>query len=540
MCLPIKLKMPEHFFEEEVRDGYAVSRTQKKIWAVELDLLNELQRVCKKHNLRLQVFYGTLLGAIRHKGFIPWDDDLDVCLERMDFEKLQEVAQKEFSHPYFFQTALSDRHYFCPYGRLRNSDTTGAIAWTADPDYNNGIYVDVYVYDKCPQTRLMFCIFHFLYRLCCSLMRIHSYNGHCASRMKDWIYRMLRPVVRVFSFSFLYRIYLALLAANEKSSKVGFLYEPQWGVKFDELFDLSDIEKTIEWKYENLTVPVISCYDKYLTRSYGDYTRFPAIEERGAWHEGKIHFDPDISYKEYFRRLGIIPKSINLKVAFTFDDGLKDHILYAAPLLEKYGYKGMFCITTDFIGRDRYLTWDDVRELKRRGHEIAAHSVSHQNLYDLLLQGRTEEIKREIVEAKTIIETETSSSVRYFAFPYNACNGQLFKMVRAEGMEPLSPHRINLGGAPANPVEELGVFLCGRAAREKYAILMFHGIADQKAYAYYPECSGLAFEKRLIDVKKYDGVKYVVVNYADYTWPIRDMHFLPYRVYNKLCRTLGL
>ena len=88
MKLPIKIKLPEHFLEKEVRCGYSVTEKAKKIWAVELDLLAEFDRVCRKHDINYQIFAGTLLGAVRHEGFSPWDDDVDVCLLRGDYEKL--------------------------------------------------------------------------------------------------------------------------------------------------------------------------------------------------------------------------------------------------------------------------------------------------------------------------------------------------------------------------------------------------------------------------------------------------------------------
>ena len=79
--LPIKIKLPLGFLDEEERSGFRVCLNQKKIWAIELDLLSEFMRVCAKHKIKYQVFAGTLLGAVRHGGYIPWDDDLDVCLD---------------------------------------------------------------------------------------------------------------------------------------------------------------------------------------------------------------------------------------------------------------------------------------------------------------------------------------------------------------------------------------------------------------------------------------------------------------------------
>ena len=95
--LPIKLKLPEGFLEPEERCGYQVTTKLKKIWAVELDLLDQFQKVCAKHNIKYQVFAGTLLGAVRHKGFIPWDDDIDVCMPREDYDKILPLLKDFFS-----------------------------------------------------------------------------------------------------------------------------------------------------------------------------------------------------------------------------------------------------------------------------------------------------------------------------------------------------------------------------------------------------------------------------------------------------------
>ena len=73
---------------------------------VELDLLAEFDRVCRKHGLTYFVDSGTLLGAVRHKGFIPWDDDIDLIMQREDYERLVQIAAQEFQHPYFFSDSL--------------------------------------------------------------------------------------------------------------------------------------------------------------------------------------------------------------------------------------------------------------------------------------------------------------------------------------------------------------------------------------------------------------------------------------------------
>ena len=97
-----------------------------------------------------------------------------------------------------------------------------------------------------------------------------------------------------------------------------------------------------------------------------------------------------------------------LRVALTFDDSLKDHLLVAAPMLEERGWRGTFCIVTDRIGRDdSRLSWDDVRELVRRGHEIATHTASHRDLLTLLDSEGEEAVRREIGGSADRILAET-------------------------------------------------------------------------------------------------------------------------------------
>lgn len=144
--------IPDSFYEGETRDGYFVSPEMKSVWAVELDLLNEFSKVCDKHQLKWFVHAGTMLGAIRHHGFIPWDDDIDVVMPRCDFEKMCSLGPQEFKHPYFYQTEETDRLLARNFARLRNSNTTAIQKWEKDfhYPYNQGIFIDVFPMDNIP------------------------------------------------------------------------------------------------------------------------------------------------------------------------------------------------------------------------------------------------------------------------------------------------------------------------------------------------------------------------------------------------------
>ena len=119
-------------YRDEMRDGFLVTTDRKKIWQVEMELLAELDRICRRHGLRYFVDYGTLLGAVRHKGFIPWDDDIDVVMMRPDYERLKLVIAREgLREPFFFQTAYTDNIELWT-GKLMNKNTSGVQDFAAD------------------------------------------------------------------------------------------------------------------------------------------------------------------------------------------------------------------------------------------------------------------------------------------------------------------------------------------------------------------------------------------------------------------------
>ncbi len=153
--LPIQTKFPEHFFKEEIRCNYRITKEIKQLWAVLLDLMLEFNRVCKKNNIQYALDSGTLLGAIRHKGFIPWDDDVDVIMLRSEFDKLCKIAPKEFKQPYFWQTNETDPGSARRHAQLRNSATTGILKEEMKNGvplyaFNQGIFLDVFILDEIP------------------------------------------------------------------------------------------------------------------------------------------------------------------------------------------------------------------------------------------------------------------------------------------------------------------------------------------------------------------------------------------------------
>lgn len=125
------LEFPNDFFEDEVRDDFFVSSTMKRYWAGCLDIVKQIELICKRHDIQYYADWGTLLGAIRHKGFIPWDDDMDICVKRPDYERLIKYLEVELppdytvytpfnnpKHPQFFAGVRNGKKFQCNKERI--------------------------------------------------------------------------------------------------------------------------------------------------------------------------------------------------------------------------------------------------------------------------------------------------------------------------------------------------------------------------------------------------------------------------------------
>lgn len=111
----------ESFFKEEVRDGFLIEEMMKRAWAAQIEVLKEVEKFCKRHNINYYAEWGTLLGAVRHKGFIPWDDDIDICMKREDYQILLKYGMEELPEGYYIINPYTDAEFGDPFTRVVNS-----------------------------------------------------------------------------------------------------------------------------------------------------------------------------------------------------------------------------------------------------------------------------------------------------------------------------------------------------------------------------------------------------------------------------------
>jgi len=294
------IEIPADFFAAEERCGYLVDEKRKKIWAAELGLLDRFARVCAEHDLHWFAMGGTLLGAVRHKGFIPWDDDIDVIMPRRDYDKLLEIGSGEFAEPYFFQTPETERDFFRTHVQIRDSRTTGAIGEDIGRDINRGIFIDVFVLDESPDDPVL------LERHRRALRRLTRKASHSTfvheyrSAFKRAWYRLLATSVfgRGYSAAEYFRRFQA---ESRKYSGAGCSRAAHTALSYRDgvIWDAADWSETVMLDFEMMKIPAPKGFDAILRRQYGDYTVIP--DDKNGTAHGHVIFEPEISYKDYFK-----------------------------------------------------------------------------------------------------------------------------------------------------------------------------------------------------------------------------------------------
>lgn len=307
----LQIELPENFFEEEIRCGYTISSEMKKVWAVQLDLLYTFDQVCKKNNITYFASGGTMLGAIRHKGYIPWDDDIDVMMMRDQYQKLCKIATTEFQKPYFFQTEYTDKGSLRGHAQLRNSNTTGILKNELKKMYsfNQGIFIDIFPLDAVIDNKKLF-----------------YYQSKKALKYKKMAFRISNLTYR-YDISETKGIKKAMKALAHQLLKLDFLNiltEERMYRKFETecqkyndknteyISTLSldftnknffkcrkDFEKTVLFDFEVMQIPVSKEYDHALKQRYGNYMEF---KQDKSLH-GDIIFDTQKSYLDYLKSI---------------------------------------------------------------------------------------------------------------------------------------------------------------------------------------------------------------------------------------------
>jgi lipopolysaccharide cholinephosphotransferase len=254
---------------------------------VELEILDELVGICTRHNLQYFFVGGTLLGAVRHKGFIPWDDDIDIGMPRKDYDKFINICKTELKPDYYCQSSAIDQSFWLLFSKIRKNNTRYIELNNLlyGPKDHCGIYIDIFPFDYCKKK---FTILNFKDKL------LYKIGNIINLKRQKWMppihfYTFLKKAIYSFiPYSLLQLLRKVIITGSDND---GFFIS--WGGSYGlkkELSKITDIFPLSHLEFEGRHYTVPGNWKKYLTQIYGDYMRLPPEKDR-TFHAVTVCFD---------------------------------------------------------------------------------------------------------------------------------------------------------------------------------------------------------------------------------------------------------
>ena len=284
------------FLDEEIRCDFKVSTNRKLLWKKEIDLLKWLEGVCEKEKLDYFLIAGSEIGVIRHSGFIPWDDDIDIGMLRVNFDKFLKVYKEYLPKEYEVQFGLDEQNgVWSSLIRIRDNNSTGIINNQIGKNISHGVFIEIYCFDFVPEKKNK--QKKLARKASGYLLVLQDKIGQIPAKGKRAI--LLKLLYRRLSTKDLVDKIDVLCRSIPKSNCVSTIMLPKYLAEGTEVFDFVDVEKTISLPFEYITARVPIGYDNCLTREFGDYLTLPPINERGIHHSTKVFYDASKPYTEY-------------------------------------------------------------------------------------------------------------------------------------------------------------------------------------------------------------------------------------------------
>lgn len=251
----------------------------RKLQLTELELLREFDRICRENNIKYSLDGGTLLGAVRHQGFIPWDDDADVMMTRGEYEKFYRICQTELNKSKFFlQEFRTDTEYRWGYSKLRKNNTIFLREGQEQIKCHTGVCIDIFIFDAVPDN----CIHRRIHWAECFIIRKGLYSVVGQNKEHNTFFRMIYRLMSKLPRSFWVKWLTHLINTSKDGQLVSHLTYPnrkeiRYGVSKSYYTNYVDI------MFEGYKFSVLKDYDQYLRELFDDYMEIPPESER------KIH-----------------------------------------------------------------------------------------------------------------------------------------------------------------------------------------------------------------------------------------------------------
>lgn len=267
----------------------------KKLQSYQLKMLKDVDRVCKKNNIYYFLTWGSALGAIRHGGFIPWDDDIDISMTWENYKKFESLAQRELGDKYFYQSQETDKFCFTNWNKVRINNTTSMEKNLKHIKCHYGICMDIFPLIGIPNSKFK----KLIQKVEIFTYRILGYERYLKNKNPKG--------------NTLFNIFFGIFPKKLKKNMMNILIKDitkydmekcDYWIEFlsgsynDMIFKRDFFGKGTIGKFEDLEVVIPEKYDEYLKRAYGDYMTLPKEEDRVG--HGDCILDFNKSYEHYW------------------------------------------------------------------------------------------------------------------------------------------------------------------------------------------------------------------------------------------------
>lgn len=264
--------------------------SRKKLREKQIEMLLFLINICEKYGLTYFAVGGTALGAVRHAGYIPWDDDIDIALPRRDYMAFLEVAQVELPKGFFLQNHITDPDYRNDFSKIRNSNTIFLESSASQLKINHGIYIDVFPIDGYPKYAISGQIIE-IYKKLSKIYLGKDYiqkNTSKSHRIALFIAKMLYG--RKTTTNIIDNLEHLYMKYPYEKMDIVVCHGGAWGKK--ERLPRDYYGQGVKGAFEGISVCLPEKTHEYLMHKYGDYMQLPPIEKRIAHHYcEKIEFE---------------------------------------------------------------------------------------------------------------------------------------------------------------------------------------------------------------------------------------------------------
>jgi len=254
-----------------------------EIKAIQLQILEVFVAFCEKENLRYSLYFGSLLGAVRHMGYIPWDDDIDVMMPRPDYDKFLQTF-KYSSDLYYLRSNILDEDY--PYIFAKLAYNKSKLVEFSSLPYDIGINIDIFPIDGVPEKTKPYRRFYRSLKILHSILLVQSVKLNFKDRKfhKNVILIFLKFIVSIFPYQKIIKLIDKRLRKNSFEESKYAMASCFPGVKRHHRLKKAVFEELIYLTFESKKVKSLKHYDEFLKSQYGDYMKIPPENERNTHH----------------------------------------------------------------------------------------------------------------------------------------------------------------------------------------------------------------------------------------------------------------